>query len=256
MCFLKKFKDVIFSFGGIVVITILLLILVTVFEKLNIHVAGSREMWIGLIGALLGGAYTLIGVKLTLTHQEKSDNEKQRLENMPIIKVQVSYDTLNNYNCKYGIFTLNNDEIYTTGFPNDADKAYPFITISLANDKPAFDVCIETCITAKLKTEAKQTEAYFPEKNRLVANEILKPMFWIQDYKDYSSSNVLGVLRIGYSDLFGNKYFQDIPFSYDESVEQEYMFEIFDLKKPTLVKDSSPLTTVAQEEFSRFKKTN
>lgn len=246
---MKKFKDVVVSFVGIITITLLLLLLVTVFEKLNIHVSGSREMWIGLIGALLGGAYTLIGVKLTLTYQEKSDNEKQRLENMPILKVKVSYKSLKDCNGKYGIFTLNDNEICTTGFPGDANKPYPIITISLANDKPAFDVCIETCITDKLKTEARQTGAYFPEKNRLVANESLKSMFWIQDYEDYSCVNVLGVLRISYSDLFGNKYFQDIPFSYDEHTTQQYMFEIFDLKNPSSSECAILLREVFDNEF-------
>ena len=40
-----------------VVIVLLLLGMVAVFEYLEIHVPGSREMWIGLIGAVLGGAF-------------------------------------------------------------------------------------------------------------------------------------------------------------------------------------------------------
>ncbi len=38
-----------------VVIVLLLLGMVAVFEYLEIHAPGSREMWIGLIGAVLGG---------------------------------------------------------------------------------------------------------------------------------------------------------------------------------------------------------
>ena len=53
-----------------VVIVLLLLGMVAVFEYLEIHVPGSREMWIGLIGAVLGGAFTLIGVLITLYHQK------------------------------------------------------------------------------------------------------------------------------------------------------------------------------------------
>lgn len=36
---------------------------------LNIDVPGSRKMWIGLIGAMLGGFYTMLGVIITMQNR-------------------------------------------------------------------------------------------------------------------------------------------------------------------------------------------
>lgn len=68
------------------VLTVLLLLLnVYAFERFGIHVPGTREMWIGLIGAVIGGVFTLFGVLITIYKQEESDDEKIRIENMPIL---------------------------------------------------------------------------------------------------------------------------------------------------------------------------
>lgn len=45
-----------------ILIVVLVLALVSIFEVYGIHVPGSREMWIGFIGSIIGGAFTLIGV--------------------------------------------------------------------------------------------------------------------------------------------------------------------------------------------------
>lgn len=236
-------------FASIVGITLALLSLVALFEALDIHVPGSREMWIGLIGALLGGAFTLLGVQMTLNHQAKSDSEKRRLENMPILKFDVNAIPLEDFHGD-GIYTLVGREIYTTGFPHDSTKTYPIITVSLANDRPAFDVCIESCITTEHTEEVIHGPTYFPAKYCLVANETVQYMFWIQDYGRYSTSNVLGLLRIAYSDVFGDQYYQDVPFSYDEIVfQKEHMMEISGIKAPLLAKDAPALLELIKEEY-------
>ena len=58
----KETTDIVCIFLTALFITVALLILVCLFEQFEIHVPGSREMWIGLIGALLGGVYTMLGV--------------------------------------------------------------------------------------------------------------------------------------------------------------------------------------------------
>ena len=54
-----------------VVIVLLLLGMVAVFEYLK-SMFRQQEMWIRLIGAVLGGAFTLIGVLITLYHQKRA----------------------------------------------------------------------------------------------------------------------------------------------------------------------------------------
>ena len=61
---------------------------------------------------------------------------------------------------------------------------------------------------------------------------------------------VLGLLRIAYSDVFGNQYYQDVPFSYDESVfQKEHMMEISGIKAPMLAKDAPALLELIKEEY-------
>lgn len=235
---MKKNHNVVFSFVSAIAITLLLLLLVFVFEKYNIHVPGSREMWIGLIGALLGGAYTLLGVQLTLNHQAEADYENQRLTNLPILKIDVSYKALEDHH--EGIFTLEGSEVYTSGFPKNEKKKYPIIELRLANDKPAFDVCIDSCATRE-HMDVIQNAAYAPARCRLVSNECVKSMFWIQDSDKYESLNILGIIRIGYSDIFGNKYYQDAAFSYIEGTsETDAELEITETRIPVFADRSAP----------------
>lgn len=72
----KYFKEILICLFSSIVIVLLLLAMVTLFEKYNIHVSGSREMWMGLIGAIIGGMYTLIGVLITICRQQYYDGEK------------------------------------------------------------------------------------------------------------------------------------------------------------------------------------
>ena len=64
---------------GAIIVVLLMLLLVTFFEFFGIHVPGSREMWIGLIGAVIGGLFTLLGVLATIYKQQENDGEKRRL---------------------------------------------------------------------------------------------------------------------------------------------------------------------------------
>ena len=218
-------------------------------KKLNTIIPGIGDTWNALIGALFGGLCTLIGVKLTLDQQIKSDSEKNRLENLPILKFDIQVETLTDY-CDDGIYTLNGNEFYTSGFPKDADEFYPVINISLANDKPAFDVYIESCITIEHSAEIVKSAYYAPEKYRLVADETLRHMFWIQDYMKYTYANVLGLLRVAYSDVFGNCYYQDIKFCYNKAIQQiDKIMEFDSIKAPVLKDDALPLFKLMKNEY-------
>lgn len=260
----KKFRYFLLSFLQIIApilfitvfITLSLLLLVTFFEKTNIHVAGTREMWIGLIGALLGGAYTLVGVNLTLTHQQKDTLERRRLENLPILKITSHSETLETFTGR-NIFTFCQNEILTSGFPINPEISYPVICISLANNHPAFNVYIESCFIINYSEEAKKSLAYAPIKYRLVAEETLSTMFWIKDFINYNSLNTQGILRINYSDLFDNQYFQDVMFSYNTGLyEDDCILEIDEAKAPILASTALPLSEMIKKEYNYMYENN
>lgn len=85
----QHWKSIGLCFGITVGIIILLLIITSIFEYLNIHVPGSREMWIGLTGAVIGGAYTMFGVLITIFKQEEETTENLRLSNLPVLGFKV-----------------------------------------------------------------------------------------------------------------------------------------------------------------------
>lgn len=246
----KGTTDIVYIFLTAVFITIALLILVCLFEQWDIHVPGSREMWIGLIGALLGGVYTMLGVKMTINYQAKCDNEKDRLSNLPILKLETGYSTMPDFNGD-GIFSIDKNSIYTTAFPQDATKSYPTLTISLANNNSAFDIYIESFVTLENMKNSVEREFFFPKEYRLVANENIKYMLYIMDYEKYNSCNILGIVRIAYSDIFGNSYYQDVAVSYCEDIEPlDKLLEIEHIRKPVLQKDSLTLSEIIKKEYN------
>lgn len=207
--------------------------------------------WLSFIGAIVGSSATFFGVILTLSYQRKSDEEKKRNDNAPIIKMDVSYKSLEEHHG--GIFTLDGSEVYTSGFPKDFKKKYPVIELRLANDKPAFDVCIDSCATRE-HPNVVQHAAYAPALYRLLPGECIRSMFWILDSASYESINILGIIRISYSDIFGNKYFQDAAFSYiEENGPIKAEMDITGTRVPVLADKQAPtLKARLQEEYPYF----
>ena len=116
--------------------------IVTAFEKWGVHVTGSREMWIGLIGAVLGGAFTLFGVLLTIYKQEDSELENKRLENMPIIGFEACYNGIEadtTVSCLEG-------QLITSGFNLYIYKEFVTVKIRVVNHKSAFNFCVKECL--------------------------------------------------------------------------------------------------------------
>lgn len=231
----------------IAVITVLaLLVMVCVFEQLNLHVPGSREMWIGLIGAVLGGAFTLLGVLLTIYKQEEADNEKTRLENMPILGFEMCYsgeeaDT---------VLTVREGKIITCGFGVYMGKEFVTIKINSVNNLCAFDFTVEECaINGK---SVIRGDAFNPSKERIAIGESTTFVF---DNDEIKNKNCFCIIRFSYNDIFGNKYYQDFPFIYFETASFEVdarvkqIIEIRDIKQPILVNSTTKSLEEAAKEY-------
>jgi len=200
------------SIASAILVTFALLALVSIFEKQGISVSGSREMWIGLIGTLIGGVYTMLGVVLSLSYQSENDDESKRLENLPLLKFDIRISDLNTYDFS-DILTMDGYKLYSTAFPRNEYEHYPVIDVSLANNRAAFDLCIESTITRYHRRALYKTKHYFPSVRRLVSDEKHAIMFWIKDYEEYEVSNIQGFIRFTYKDIFNNRYFQDVNLS-------------------------------------------
>lgn len=225
-----------------VLIVLALLFMVYIFEIRSIHVPGSREMWIGLIGAVLGGMFTMIGVLVTIYKQEEQNAESKRLEYMPILAFEIiEPDKITGDNNLMmneplifnGILSCWKGELCTTAFQFVEEKLCKAIEISVLNNACVFDFTLEGClINGK---EVNKGEAFNPDMRRLVSDEKYRLIF---DNEDYSNRNEFCLIRFSYSDLFGNKYFQDLPIEYVEIIHDdiiEHSIEIRDVKAPKLV---------------------
>lgn len=255
-CIIKRWKsiskettEVVYIFLTAVCITLALLVLVCLFEKWNIHVPGSREMWIGLIGALLGGVYTMLGVKMTINYQAKCDNEKDRMTNLPLLKFETGFSSLSEFKGD-AILSISKNSICSSDFPQDEAKIYPTLSISLANNNCAFDIYIESFVTVENVKNSINRECFSPKEYRLVSEEKVGYMLYITDYEKYNSCNILGIVRIAYSDVFGNSYYQDVAVSYCEDIESlDKLLEIEHIRKPVLQKDSLDLSEIIKTEY-------
>lgn len=193
-----------------ILIVFLLLIMVIVFEKFNIHVPGSREMWIGLIGAIIGGAFTLFGVLITIYRQEILEEEKKRLDNQPILGFEVIP-----YRKKLGdeidlIITYFDGAITTSDFEVLQKKKFSAIKIFTLTTT-VFNFVVENIwIDGNI---IPLDDTFAPARCRIAPGETINIVF---DY-DNCTTNILCLIRFSYDDIFGNHYYQDLPITYEET---------------------------------------
>ena len=237
-------KELIGCIASAIGIVLLVLLMVTVFEYFGIHVPGTREMWIGLIGAVIGGVFTLLGVLITIYHQEESEKERRRLENMPILGFEVSF---NNYESDT-VLTYTEGELITSGFFVYESKVFATFYIRTVNNLCTFNYRIEGCaINGK---SVILGSAFNPATERLLVGETIDFVFDIEGI----NTNVFCLLRFAYQDIFGNQYYQDLPFIYEETGSYQGMegrikqiIELRDIKQPVLCRESKSLEEASKE---------
>lgn len=244
---LEVTKHIIFKYNKILAISFILipvsLILVTLFtvwlfDFLGIHVPGSREMWLGYIGAILGGMFTLSGVLLTIWVQKEDNLEQKRKEYMPILGFDVCYDSTKRGDKVDAILTLDSGELISSGFPNFKKVHVAYVKIKTLSNACAFDFVIED--VAINGTLVPKGSAFAPARVRIAVGERTTIAFNFPN----ATNDLWCVVRFSYKDLLGNVYYQDFPFIYYERTckkkekwEIEQNIEIRDIKGPLLVKD-------------------
>ena len=246
-----------FLIWGLLSITLVLVLLgiVYVFEIRNYHVPGTRDMWIGLIGAVLGGMFTMIGVRVTTLSQEEQNEERKRLEYMPLLAFNLIEHSLKSKKEALtkgeptfdGTFACLQGELCTTAFQFVEEKICKIIEISVLNNVCVFDFTIEGClINGK---EIHKGKAFSPSKRRLVTGEKYNLIF---DDGDYKNTNEFCLIRFSYKDVFGNKYYQDLPFIYDEVDsygEIKQLIQIRDIKSPRWIVDGEVSLEVSAKDY-------
>lgn len=243
-----------------VVVVLILLFIVYVFERYGIHVPGSREMWIGLIGAVLGGMFTMIGVLITIYKQEEQNQEDKRLEYMPILAFEIvepdrirvdDGDMIYDEPLFDGTLSCLGGELCTTAFQFVEEKLCKAIQISILNNTCVFDFTIDGCLIDG--KEIQKGDAFSPAMRRIVTGEKYR---LILDNGEYSERNEFWLIRFIYKDIFGNKYYQDLPIQYLERdnegiVEQE--IEIRDIKAPVFYRDKMKCLEESAKEYCDYK---
>ena len=220
-----------------VIIVLFLLMIVILFEHFKIHIPGTREMWMGLIGSIIGGAFTLIGVLITIYKQEDAEEEKRRMGNMPILIFEPCCN-MQEANTTYSYF---DGEMITSGFRIYEKKEWITIIIKTANNAVAFDFePVEIVIEGR---NIPLGSAWKPIKERIVMG--CHTSFAI-DIPMKKRANIFCVIRFKYKDLFGNQYYQDLPMIYSETSKvgltgakrNKQWIEIRDIKPPIYIKES------------------
>lgn len=241
----KHKKEIVGCLVAPVIIVLLLLALVTLFESFHIHVPGSREMWIGLIGAVIGGAFTLIGVLITIYKQEDAEEEKRRMENMPIL----TFEPCRNFEEGNITYSYYEGEMITSGFEVYEKKEWITVIIKTANNAVAFDFePVEIIIDGSC---VPLGDAWNPSKERIVMGGQTS---FVLDISMGNKLNTFCVIRFRYSDLFGNQYYQDLPLMYSEGLEKrsKQWIEIRDIKPPIYIKEDLVEHNIDLTRFSDY----
>lgn len=241
----KYKKEILYCLTAPIVIVFIMFLVVCLFETMKIHVPGSREMWIGFIGTVIGGSFTLAGVVVTICAQKDADLETKRLEYMPLLDFEVAeYRLGTDFDL---ILTVTPDsELITTGFSCLEHKMCSEIVIRSENQKCAFDLSVAG-LAVNGKSVGCHSYAFHHVKRRLTGSEKL---VWIFDHD--TDINLFCLLRIEYRDLFGNRYYQDVPFTYLEVLRDDIggigqSLEIRDIKAPVLQTEARPLEEAVGE---------
>lgn len=253
----KHKKEFIFSILAIVGIVFAMLLLVAIFEYFGVHVPGSREMWIGFIGAVIGGAFTFLGVLVTLYNQESAFEEEKRLENMPIIGFTLE-DGYNGERSESSsevdaFISYYDDEMTTSCFSVVEKKVFYIIKVKTLNNLCAFNLTVEGC--AINGREIKCGSAFNIIKMRVGVGEFANFVF---DYANSLDINIFCLLRFSYEDVFGNRYYQDLPFIYDEkksvyeNTEVIQLIAIRDIKQPIHVSDKTESLEEAAKKYTDY----
>lgn len=219
-----------------VALVFLLLLVVWIFDIIKVDVPGSREMWIGLIGTILGGFYTMLGVIITIEKQEYFERENQRISNMPLIKVKVKYyiwDDLEHYDYSY----CNTCTFDTTDRQQVTAKKYPVLIVKSSDDKAIFNVRIVSCMIEGYN----QVINFYPwgseMNNRILKNESIRFSFKMDDKYFIMKKDCLyyqGLIRVYYEDMVNNAYYQDIP-CYIVNNETIQMISLKPMNQPILI---------------------
>jgi len=150
-------------------------------------------------------------------------------------------------NKRHSIFTYDGNAIYSTAFPNDAKKLYPVIIIKLLSPSVAFDVHISDMYTIFNHNDLDK-KYFYPGTYTLTNNKEYKCMLYFKDI----SEEIIGVFRISFSDILGNKYFQDVSFSYHDECISQYKFEIINVLRPHHINEinNCKIEDITKSEFN------
>ena len=154
--------------------------------------------------------------------------ENKRLSNMPILGFEVCYDG----SFADGVVTYTGEELITSGFKLYEEKQFATIRIRTANNTSAFNFRPEECMVNG--KEVSIGDAFNPACERIAPGENIS---WAFDCWNINT-NVFVIMRFSYEDIFGNKYYQDLPFIYSESAalvenkKRRQIIDIRDLKQP------------------------
>lgn len=212
-------------------------------SKANIHIISGNSTWIGLIGALAGGVYTMAGVLLTLYKQDEDDKSQKRLEYMPILTFQLINELPEAINIWQ--ITCVSEEALIHNKPDHRQIGLKYIRISVINCDCAFEVKIDGCaINGKciqLHETIKNTDLFLIKDNE-----------YYLGFYDVDPEEKCYTIRFAFRDIFGNKYIQDLPLLCRAESEgcmgrQIQHIQFKNAQPPVLASEAIPLDEVSKK---------
>lgn len=219
----------------IVPIGLLLMIGVKCFCFYKLGMDESVDYWINIMATLLAGSFTLLGVVLTLWYQKRNDQEIRRLENMPIFNFTSRISTLGDFKGEE-ILTIFQKELCSSAFPRNEKIFYPILIIENVSGHTAFNVKLEECYLCD-GFNKRENKDYQSVGCRLLPGKSKEIFLHYESYKkavkmNNLECNIFCLFRFSYLDIFGNKYYQDVPFIFDEDYEDQPLIEFRNIHSP------------------------
>lgn len=225
-------------------------------EDYGIELIEGTTLWINVSATLLAGYFTLLGVKLTIDAQKKSEKLARQCEVMPLLGVRTDSVTMKQAG-NVMIFSYTKEGKSTTAFPILEEELYdviryPILTLFPANQNPIFDLCAEDLYLQNGIGNGKSC-CFYPTARRLLEGEEENILIYLEAV-DQKIANHFGIVRFSYYDMYHQKYYQDIPFILSFLSEELQEIEIRDIKAPVVAGEKLTILESAKQfrDWSAF----
>ena len=213
----------------------------------------TATYWSAIIGGLISGGITLLGVLMSNHRQDQVFKETQRLSNMPVLHFRKAD---NSGKVIYSLSEFNMRRDYETLKLEDKEP----IELIITSTNNAFGLKLSQSITKpnKFEDQVLNVDDWFVDNQSISSSQPAVIPIDIH-FESKEPLMLYGALRFEYEDVFGNKYYQDLVYEFSEitykqmkSMSSQLAFFEYIMQGNNLIGKYNVLKNYGKESFKNL----